>query len=320
MSKNLSLEQELLQKPTFPVELWDKCRKDNDFMPILFEWYKHIGGICNIIASISRHSPAIRRIPALHYAILTGLLNRCSRLMLSNVRLSATKKYGETIRLLNRSIIESAVIVQWLCHKDNNNRFQRYLAEGVKRDLILKDHIQQNIAERGGKALVIENRMLSSIQECIEPTGLSEKQIRQMQKLPDLWSMCRDIGISEKFYIGIQRMGSHEVHGTWTSLWTHYLRRDEDGEYYLRDHDVRPHANQFMVTPLMILETLKRFMEYVVPNATDREIIESILAEATTEIGKLASEIMSSDFKVDPDSGSAQQLLIMFKQPVARSA
>ncbi|MBA7689365.1 hypothetical protein ES703_97871 [subsurface metagenome] len=307
MSTNLSLEQELPQKPSFPTEVWDKCRKDKDFMPILFEWYKHIGVMCNILASVSRSSPAIRKMPALHYAILTGLLNRCSRLMLSNVRLSVTNKYGETTRLLDRSIIESAVIVQWLCHKDSDDCFQRYLADGIKSDLKLKDHIQQNIAERGGDALVIENSMLSSIQECLDSTKLSEKQIRQMKPLPDLWSMCRDIRLSVGFYIGTQRMGSHEVHGTWTSLRSHYLRQDEHGEYYLRDHNVRPHENQFMVIPIVILETLKRFMEYVVPNATDREPIESILAEATAEIGKLTSEIVGPDFEFDPDSGSVQQ-------------
>ena len=307
MNTNLSLEQELLQKPTFPAELWDKCRKDKDFMPILFEWYKYIGGICNILASISRDSPAIRKMPALNYAILTGLLNRCSRLMLSNIRLSVTKKYGETIMLLDRSIYESAVTVQWLCYKDSDDCFQRYLAEGIKSDLKLKDHIQQNIAERGGDTLVIENSMLSSIQECINSTELSEKQIRQMKSLPDLWSMCRDVGLSEKFYIGTQRMGSHEVHGTWTALRSHYLRQDADGEYCLRDHDVRPHENQFMVIPLVILETLKQFIEYVVPDPTHREPIESILAGTRTEMLKLTHEIVSPDFEFDPDSGLVQQ-------------
>jgi hypothetical protein len=307
MSKHFSLEQERLQKPTFPPELWDKCQKDKDFVPILFEWYKYVGGMCNILASISRHSPAIREMPALHYAILTGLLNRCSRLMLSNVRLSVTKKYGETIMLLNRSIVESAVTVQWLCCRNSDDCFQRYLADGIKSDLKLKDHIQQNIAERGGHPLVIENRMISSIQECIDSTELSEEQIRKTKVLPDLWSMCRDCGLSEKFYIGAQRMASHGVHGTWTSLRSHYLRQDKSGEYYLRDHNVRPHENQFMAIPLVILETLKRFMEYVVPNATDREPVESILTQATAEMGKLTSGIVSPDFELDTDSGSIEQ-------------
>ena len=48
-------------------------------------------------------------------------------------------------------------------------------------------------------------------------------------------------------------------------------------------------------------------MEYVVPSATDREPAQSILVEATAEIGKLTSEIVSPDFEFDPDPDFVQQ-------------
>ena len=137
-------------------------------MPILFEWYKYIGGLCAILASIPRNSPVIREITPLNYGILIGLLNRCARLMLSNMRLGVTNKYGETIMLLDRSIYESLVTIQWLCNKNNDERFRRYLADSVKSDLILRDHIQQSISKRGGNVLIIENQMLSSIQKCAQ--------------------------------------------------------------------------------------------------------------------------------------------------------
>jgi hypothetical protein len=295
----MSAEFPFEEKPTFSNELWARCRKDKDFMPILFEWYKYIGGICNRIASISLSSLAIRKIPSINYAILTGLLNRCSRLMLSVLRLAVTKKYGETIVLLDRSIYESAVTVQWLCSKDNDNRFKQYLANSLKSDLKLKDHIQQNIDKRGGNILVIEKGMLASIQEYIESTELSEEEIRHTNPLPDLWSMCRDVGLSETFYIGTQRMGSHEVHGTWTALRGHYLKQDNNGEYSLRDHDVRPHENQFMVIPIVILDTLAKFIVYVVPDPTHREPIERIIKDANADILKLTQEIVSPDFEFD---------------------
>ena len=301
MTTQSLLEEAFPQKPTFPDELWDRCRQDKDFMPILFEWYKYVAGICCTFASISRDSPAIREISALNYAILTGMLNRCSRLMLSNMRLAVTKRYGETIMLLDRSIYESMVIIQWLCHESSDERFRQYLADGVKSDLKLKDHIQQNIIERGGNALVIESRMLASINQCVESTGLSEEQIRKMKGLPDLFGMCQEVGLSKGFYIAAQRMGSHAVHGSWTSLNSHYLRKDEHGEYHVRDHDVPPNENQFMVIPTVLLDTLKKFIKYVVPNSSDREPTESILANVMLEIGKLTSEIVSSDIEYDLD-------------------
>ena len=299
MSNCLSLEQEFPPKPTFPDELWNECIEQKDFMPILFEWYKYTGVVCNIVASISRHSPAVREMPPLHFAVLTGLLNRCSRLMLSNIRLSVMNKYGETTRLLDRCIIESAVIVQWLCQKDSDECFQRYLADGVKSDLSLKDQIQQNIAERKGTTFVIENRMLSSIERCISSTELTEDQIHKTKKLPDMWSMCRDLTLPPEFYIGFQRMGSHEVHGTWSSLRNHYLRQDESGEYLLRDHDVPPHETQFTVIPLIVMETLESFFQYIVPDASDSKPVMSILSDARIEIGELTRTIMSEDFEIE---------------------
>lgn len=290
------LPKELTEKPIFSVEVWEECRTSKDFMPILFEWYKYIAGICITLAGISKDSLAIRKIPALNYAILTGLLNRCARLMTSNLRLSATKRYGETVALIDRSIQESAVTVQWLCLNDGDG-FQRYLASGMRSDIILKNHILNSISERDGETWVIEKRMLDSIEDFLNSTGLSEKQIEKIKKLPDLWSMCESIGLSERFYIAIQRMGSHEVHGTWTSLRTHYLTQNEEGQYYLRDLDVRPHENQFMDIPLMILYTLVKFIEYVVTDANFRVPIDAVLDDTISEMQKLISEITKEDFE-----------------------
>ncbi len=295
------LPKELTEKPIFTDEVWEECRNSKDFMPILFEWYKYIAGMCNKLADISKDSPAIKEMSTLNYAVLTGLLNRCSRLMTSNLRLSVTHKYGETIALLDRSIHESAVIVQWLCLNDSEDGFKRYLAFGMKNDIILKNHILASISERNGEILVIEKSMLDSIEDFIISTGLTEEQIKETKPLPNLWSMCREIGFSERFYIGIQRMGSHEVHGTWTSLRTHYLMRDNQGEYRLRDLDVPPHENQFMDIPMMILYALVKFIECVVEDDGFREPISSILDDSISEMQKLISEITREDFELAPE-------------------
>jgi hypothetical protein len=290
------LPKELTEKPIFPDKVWEECRTSKDFMPILFEWYKYISGICITLAGISKDSPAIRKIPALNYAILTGLLNRCARLMTSNLRLSATNLYGETVALIDRSIHESAVTVQWLCLNDGDG-FQRYLASSMKSDIILKNHILTSISERGGEIWVIEKRMLASIEEFITSTGLTEKLIKETKPLPNFETMCANIGLPERNYIAIQRMGSHEVHGTWTSLRTNYLRQDEQGKYHVRDLDVPPHENQFMDTPIMILDTLAKFIEFVIADAGFRSPIDVVLTDAISEMQKLISEITKENFE-----------------------
>lgn len=149
--------------PAIPHELVEKCKQTGDFRPILFERYKYVFVLCNRAACLAADSPAFRSIPPVHYAVLTGLLNRCSRLMLANTRLSCTLRYGETTRLLDRSISESAVKVMWLCHKGDSESFHRYLTDGLKKDLLLKAQIEDNIRNRGGKTLPSEKRMLASI-------------------------------------------------------------------------------------------------------------------------------------------------------------
>src|SRR4051812_42822895 len=96
-----AVENVLPDPPVFADKLVEQCRHDRDFRPILFEWYKYVGVLCNRAACLAPDSPAFRKIPAVHYAVLTGLLNRCSRLMVANVRLSCTRRYGETTRLLD---------------------------------------------------------------------------------------------------------------------------------------------------------------------------------------------------------------------------
>ena len=158
--------------PEFPAELWEQCRNDGDFMPILFELYQEVGLLCNTAASISRASPALRSVPPVHYAVLRGLLNRCSRLMLANMHLTADGLFGETLDLISRCIMESATKVQWLCAKDSEEHFARYLADGLKKDIEWKRLVESNVRERDGKRLPIEERMLNSVNRCVRLSGI----------------------------------------------------------------------------------------------------------------------------------------------------
>jgi hypothetical protein len=67
---------EIPQPPKITEEQLAHCREVGDYCPIMFEWYKYVGELCNFYASRRGDSPAIREIPPLHYAVLVGLLNR----------------------------------------------------------------------------------------------------------------------------------------------------------------------------------------------------------------------------------------------------
>ncbi len=282
--------------PTFPNDLLERCKRARDYRPILFEWYKYVGELSNQAAFLAPGSPAFRPIPTVHYAVLVGLLNRCSKLMLSNMRLSSTKRYGETSRLLDRSITESAIKVRWLCHKDSPDSFIRYLADGLKKDLELKRHIVGNIYDQEGDALVIERRMLRSIQNCIALSGLSEQEINDAKKLPDLAAMCRDLDLDDLFYTAIQRMGSHSVHGTWSDLIFNYLRYEAGQGFRPRDHDVETQDVQFVIVPLLVLAAITDFLNYVAADPSRVKDFVYVLEGAEKRIVELMDLSWTSDF------------------------
>jgi hypothetical protein len=101
---------ELPNPPVFEEARLQKCRDTGEFSPVLFEWYKYVAIIANYFACLRQDSPAVRKFPHSHYAALVGMLNRCSRLMHSNVALSHEGLFGETTAILDRCIFETSVL------------------------------------------------------------------------------------------------------------------------------------------------------------------------------------------------------------------
>lgn len=291
-------QAQLPEPPQFSDAQMQKCRETGDYMPVLFEWYKFVGHICIFFAQIHRESPAVKEISPIHYAILTGLLNRCARLMLSNIALSHNGRFGETTALLDRCIFESCLKVEWLCHKNSDESFQRYLAGGLKTEIELDSEIKGNIAEReGGEILNIEKRMLASIDRHINASGLSREEIVKAKKIPDVAAMLHDLGHERLMYVVAQRLGSHHVHGTWPSLLLHYLEINDDGSFSLRDHDCDTHPNQFVMTPLQVLGAVRAFIGYIIKTEEEAEPIVGLLDSIQEEILGINSELIGSDFE-----------------------
>jgi len=284
--------------PTFPPELVDDCRREGDYRPMLFEWYKHVGLVCNQVASIQIESPAVRKISTVHYSILVGLLNRCSRLMMANMALSSSSNgyYGETTQIIDRCIAESAIKVQWLTAKGDEESFTRYLADGLKKDLIAKAEVMANIANRAGTQLQIETRILKSIDDCLQTSGLSEKQVSDAKKIPDLLSMMLYLKFPEGMYTAIQKMGSHSIHGTWTDLILHYLELDDQGAIHLRDHDVKTHHGQFVLIIYLVLRALKRFLLFMAADPSYFAEMITYFPEVQKKVHALDKEDYGKDF------------------------
>ena len=70
-------------------------------------------------------------------------------------------------------------------------------------------------------------------------------------------------------------MGSHHVHGSWSSLLFHYLEED-NGKLLPRDHPVATNVVQYIQIPLLMIDAMSDFIYFV---TADEKIAEPYLAE-----------------------------------------
>ncbi|NQU59554.1 MAG: hypothetical protein HQ512_00320 [Rhodospirillales bacterium] len=281
--------------PNISEEDLRSCRKTGDYCPILFEWYKFVGLLCNFIASIQLESPALRSTHPQHYYVLIGLLNRCSRLMFSNVALSHEGLFGETTAIVDRCIFENCINILWLCESGSDDKFTRFLATGLKTELEFKAKIQTNINKNDSEPLPIETRMLRSISNHITASGLTENEIASTKKLPNLALMIESLGYDRLTYIVGQKLGSHHIHGTWPSLLHHYLEEDSEGGFRPRDHDCETHINQYAFVPLTLLEAMEAFSRYILEDSDDLKPFSGLYTSTKDEIMKIYTKAVEHD-------------------------
>ncbi len=295
--ETVNISEVLPAPPSFNEEQIKACKEKGDFRSILFEWYKFVGQLVTVVAAIQRDSEACNPIPARHYHVLVGLLNRCARLMLANVALSHEGRFGETTAIIDRCIFESAVKIAWLSTNSTQQKFDQYIADGLKPEIEFKNIIQKNSTKRG-RTVPIEQRMLDSIKKCISTSGLTEQSIGQSQKLLDLASMLRDISMDRTMYVAAQRMGSHHIHGTWPSLLFHYLEESKDDPQDLvpSGHNSSTHINQFIFVSTMVLLASKAHARYALKDP-EAEQFTKLFDSTLEEIESYYSEIIGDDFK-----------------------
>jgi hypothetical protein len=295
MGVHLKEDQLLPDSPVFPEEDYKRAQTTRNAMPLLFEWYKWTGIVTSQVASIDPASPGYRELPRIHVAVLRGLLNRASRLMVANLRLASLQKHAEASRLLNRSICETGILVQWLVRMGNEDAFRRYLAKGLDAELRLKTNIQQNIRDRGGEMLVIEQRMLATIDEMCALADLTEDDIKKTKPLPDLASMLQFLGHENLSYTVIQRLGSHAVHGTWPDLLAHYLEV-ESGTFVLTDNVIVPEGTEFVASATVVLEAVATFARFVLRDEEFSADLARVTEDAIAEIVRIHRLTAGSDY------------------------
>jgi hypothetical protein len=246
--------------PHFDAATWSECAASNGLGFVLFEWYRWVGNLATVTAFIEPESPDFAEISAREYHLLSGLLARCSRLMLSTIALTHNREFGEAAAIIHRSLTETAVKIMWVCGADPEERSRLMIASGLQPELEFEAQIYSNIDNRGGEKLALEERMLTSIENNFKAAGLSRNEVSASKRLPNLAVMFESIGWSRLQYVVLQRLGSHAVHGNWPSLLMDYLEDVSEGtKFRPRGHAVDAHPNLYMTGAKLVLEAISSY-------------------------------------------------------------
>ncbi len=284
------LEYDLPNPPTFSYIEMLKARSTGEFEPIFFEWYKFVGSLAHLAMIISPDSDGFRKTSPRNISVITGLINRCCRLMLANVALSHQGKFGETTVIVDRCIFESAVKISWLCSDPKQEYFDRFVNDGLRADVEFKQQIEENIAQRG-RVLLIEKRMLNSINNYLKLSGTTEDSVNQSKRMPKFNQLMDKTGHNKLQHLVRQKLGSHHVHGTWSSLLTHYLEPDETGkQLVLRDHDCPTDTNQYVATIQAVLQAVTDYINYAFPSGKTGKPLIDLFSDTYEEIITLFEE------------------------------
>lgn len=277
--------------PEFDDETVARCRASRDPMPMLFEWFKHVALLAHDVACIDPASDGFRDWPSVFQAALRGSLHRCCRLMLSIGKLTKDHQCAETVQIIDRAIVETAVRVQWLCnHPDPDVGFRQYLADGLRYDIFLEDRIKANTEQRGGQSQPRELRMLRSIELCRHTAGMTREQVASRAAgLPTFEQMLKDLGYVEEHYIAFQRVLSHAVHGTWPDLIFHYITERDDGGFDLVDIDhAVPRPIQFTLPAVTLADALEDCFIFLIGD-------EQLRDEFLQHIGAVRSALVEAE-------------------------
>src|SRR5579864_8893967 len=99
--------------------------------------------------------------------------------MLVVTQLSSKGDRAEVVSALCRSINESAINLEFLVHTNDDKYFDQFVKFSLGPERELYDIIQAKIAARGGDVWPIEYRMLKSINNVCQASGVKIEEVNR---------------------------------------------------------------------------------------------------------------------------------------------
>lgn len=140
----------------------------------------------------------------------------------------------ETTTIFARLAFETIVNVRYLAENFSPGLVDSFVRHSFRHERRLVDKINQNVSERGGEALHIEQRMLKSINRSAQFAGIRLEDVDLKDRTPwggkHLRDKAKAVGLESAYDAAFGGM-SHNVHGAWQDLYQFQLE-SEDGEHF----------------------------------------------------------------------------------------
>jgi hypothetical protein len=214
--------------PRVPIDSLTVEKNIEKVNSVIFELYKEAVSVVNLAAHVLDEGATAEGGWPRNQAICAGLMIRIAKFMVVVAQLSAKDDRGEVVNALNRSIMESAINLEFLVRAKDDRFFDQFVVSSLGPERELYDLIQDNVRSRGGEVWPIEYRMLASIDQTCGTAGVKIEDVKR--KYGDWGGGMRERLKAlrrEAQYVSMQRIPSHAVHGTWVDLYKSHLGYDQ---------------------------------------------------------------------------------------------
>lgn len=191
-------------------------------------------------------------------AVIGGNLTRLVKLNTSFLQNICESKL-EICYIISRCIAETSINLKFILISGEERVIKNYIKYSLLTEKELWEVIIENIKQRNGETLQIENRMQKSIQNSFDKSDFEIEEINRSSKWKSIKERAKVVA-GEQFYSVFYGISSHSIHGNWQDIILNNLKKIEEGfELNLDWNKPRP---QIIDGPIGFnLEIVKTFCE-----------------------------------------------------------
>lgn len=243
-------------------------------------------------------------------AVFGGHLLRLGKLLRAFLEQSKEDR-GEIAWASTRLIAECVINFRYLLlTRANSDIVTTYVHQSLQHERELRATIEENIRQRNGTVLPIEERMLRSIERTFRDSGVDPKNLpaKKIQNWGDKTLRQKAVALDlENAYRIVIAAASRNVHGSWHDLLQHHLEVLAPLQFQPKFEDARVRPQIFQALATLIIPGLIEYIEYL--GTAEAERFTSRLRELEQRVAtanRLHEEYLCARQAPTPDTSASE--------------